>query len=238
MLGALGDAPRRATGGGVVTTTGMRRLGALVRYLLVDLVHAQRVLIPVVVYVVVAGVLLAGDHVAAPGPWPASTLALYPVAAWVALVVANGEDPAQRAVTVASAGGPGIVTAGTVLAALLIDVVLVVVAVAVPGVVSPAGFPPSQLVEGTLTHVTAALTGTAVGLALARPVVDRVGWSFTLAALVVAVTGTQPWLPPVGSAVASLGATRSAVGLPIDLLVAVVLLAAAGTLSWSTSRRQ
>jgi ABC-type Mn2+/Zn2+ transport system ATPase subunit len=42
------------------------------------------------------------------------------------------------------------------------------------------------------------------GPGAAQPVVERIGWSFCLAVVVVVVTAVQPWLPPVGTAVHAL----------------------------------
>lgn len=216
----------------------MRRLLAVARYLLVELLAAQRVLVPVVVFVLLAGVLLAGDHVAAPGPWPATTLALYAVAAWIGLVTANAEDPVARTVTVAAAGGPGPVTVATALVALAVSVVLALLVVLVPGLVSPGGFPPAALVAGLLAHLAAAVTGCGIGMITARPLISRVGWSFVLTALVVVVTAVQPWLPPVGTAVEALSTASVPSGaLVVALGVAVVVLVACGVASWAAARR-
>ncbi len=210
---------------------------AVGRYLLVDVLRAQRALIPIVLYLVVLGVLFSGDHTAAPGPWVASVLALYPAAAWVALTVANTEDPDQRAVTTAAAGGPGVVTAAVLGVALFVDVALAVVAVAVPAVTNPAGFPPAALAVGALAHLAAAATGTAVGLVCARPVIGRIGWSFALSAAIVVVTAVQPWLPPVGSAARALTAPNPGPAVVAHTLLGLALAAAAAIISWTASRR-
>lgn len=215
-----------------------RRLAALVRYLLVNLVNGQRALVPVIVFVLIAGVLLSGDHLAAPGPWPATALSLYAVAAWIGLVAANAEDPSARSVTVASVGGPAAVTAATALVALLLSSTLAVLVVTAPGVISPSGFPPSALLAGVLAHLCSAVAGTGIGLVTARPLISRVGWSFVVAALVVVMTGVQPWLPPVGAAVRALNDVPLSVSpLGIDLVVAFGFLAVAATASWAAAKR-
>lgn len=211
------------------------RVATVARYLFVDAARAQRALIPVVLYLVVLGILFAGDHTGAPGPWVASVLVLYPAAAWIALTVANNEDPAQRAVTTASAGGPGVVTGAILAVALAVDVVLALVPVAIPALISPGGFPPASLVAGGLAHVAAAVTGTAVGLVCARPVIARIGWSFTVTAAVVLITAVQPWLPPVGASARALS-DPSAPVLLFNVALALLLVAAAAVTSWAVSR--
>lgn len=215
------------------------RLAAVMSYLLAHLIRGQRVLVPMIVFVLVAGVLLAGDHSTAPGPWPATTLALYPIAAWIGLVAANAEDPVTRSVTVASAGGAGIVTVATTLIAVALSGGLALIVVLLPGLISPRGFPPSALLSGGLAHLGAAAAGCGLGLVTALPLIPRIGWSFTVAALVVVITAVQPWLPPVGAAVRALsdgpGATA---GLVVDLTIALTVLTAAAAASWNAARRE
>lgn len=215
----------------------VRRLVATAAYLLVDLVRGQRILVPVLVFVLVAGVLLGGDHLAAPGPWPATTLVLYAVSAWVGLVAANAEDPVARSVTVVAAGGAGVVAAATCAVAMLVSGVLALVVVLLPGLVSPAGFPPGALLDGGLAHFSAAAAGCAVGLLTGRPLIRRPGWSFAVAALVVVVTAAQPRLPPVGWAIESLSGAAGAGTLPVTLLVALLALGLAGVANWAVARR-
>jgi hypothetical protein len=74
----------------------IRRTLAAARYLLALLLGEQRVLLPVVAFLAVLGVLFGGDPGPPPTPWAVSALVAYPVAAWIALVVADVEDPVQR----------------------------------------------------------------------------------------------------------------------------------------------
>ncbi|MFC4945280.1 hypothetical protein [Pseudonocardia sp. GCM10023141] len=186
------------------------RTRATAGYLAADLAHSQRYLIPLALYAAVLAILSAGDPGPAPGPWPATTLALYPAAAWFALLVANTENPVQRTITTASAGGAGRVAVAPVLVALAVDVVLGALSVAVPALRSATPYPAAALLAGGLAHLAAATTGTAVGMLCARPLVMRIGWSFCIAVSVVVITAVQPWLPPVGSAVRTLTAHSGA----------------------------
>jgi hypothetical protein len=210
---------------------------AVARYLLSDAVRSQRVIIPVVLQVAVLAVLFGGDPGPLPAPWAASALALYPVATWLALTVANTEDPVQRSVTVAAAGGPGPVAIGTLLVALLGDVLLSVLSVAWPLVATPYSAPPGTVLAGVLTHLAAAITGTGVGLLCARPVIRRIGWSLLTALIVVIVTAVQPWLPPVGSAVAAITDGRGPGSLLVPVLAACAVAGAGTWVSALVSRR-
>lgn len=140
----------------------------------------------------------------------------------------------QRTITVAAAGGPGRVFAATLLTALAVDAVLVTISTAVPAL--RGSYAPAAGAAGALAHIAAATTGTAVGLLCARPVVNRVGWSFCLTVTVVVITAVQPWLPPVGSAVRAL---TTGAALPIvEAALGLTLAACAGTVAWLVDRRR
>lgn len=209
---------------------------AVARFLAADVLRSQRYLLPLLVYAAVLAVLFGGDPGPPPGPWVASALALYPTAAWLAVVVANAEDPVQRDVTVAAAGGVGPVTTARLLVALAGNVLLVVLPVGLPAVLTRYPHPPSMLLLGAVAHLAAATAGTAVGLLCARPLVLRIGWSFCLAATVVVVTAVQPWLPPVGTAVHALTTVgpppvaAAAAGLGLAVVAAVAV--------WAVDRRR
>jgi hypothetical protein len=212
------------------------RTPAVARYLAADVLRSQRILIPMLVYGIAFGILLSDRPGPPPGVWPATALALYPAAAWLALIVANTEDPGQRIVTMTAAGGPGRLAVGTLLVALAGDAVLVALSVTLPALRAADPYPADALLSGVLVHVAAATTGTAVGLLCARPLITRIGWSFCLAVTLVTVTAVQPWLPPVGSAVRTL---TSGGPPPVWQALLGVLLAAAGAaVAWAVDRRR
>lgn len=223
--------------------TGARRLVATVRFLVADLVRDQRVVIPVLLHLAVLGVVVGGDHTRAPGPWTASVLLLYPVTAWIGLTTAHLEEPDQRRVTTAAAGGPAVVTLATVVAALAVAAVPVVAGVLLPVLVNPAGFPGATLAAAALAHLAVACSGLALGTVCAPPVVARVGWSFALVTVVVLTTVGATWLPPVGvaaDAVASASpdhVTSTLPALGATAALAVLLLGVAGLVSWAVARR-
>jgi ABC-type Mn2+/Zn2+ transport system ATPase subunit len=90
-----------------------------------------------------------------------------------------------------------------------------------------------------LVGETSATTGTSVGLLCARPLVRRPGWALLAACAVTLATGTQPWLPPVGTAIRQLvGADPSPWWLARDTLVAIVLSGLAVALSTAAGPRR
>jgi hypothetical protein len=80
----------------------VRPLTGLVRYLGSDLLRSQRFLLPVLLYVLLLAPLFGGDPGPPPQLWTVTAVVLYPVSCWLAVTVANTEDPVQRQVTVAA----------------------------------------------------------------------------------------------------------------------------------------
>jgi hypothetical protein len=212
---------------------------ALVRYLGADVLRSQRFLAPIVIYIGALAIVFSGDPGAPPSPWAATVLVAYPVAAWLALTVAHAEEPAQRTVTVASAGSWRQVLGAVVVLCVLIDLGMAVLATVVP-LIGSYSYSPAMLLNGFLAHAAAALTGSAIGLVCARPVVQRVGWSLVLVLGIVLITALQPWLPPVGAVVAALGRPEATTGVLVALYAAVgaVLLAVAGMVTVLVAERR
>jgi hypothetical protein len=204
------------------------RTWAVARYLAAALALNQAFLIPIVLFGGVLAVLFGGDPGPPPAPWAASAFIAYFVAAWLAVVVANAEDPAERTATIAAAGGCGRVVAGTLLVALAGDAVLVAMAVLWPVLVTHYAYPPAVVLTGVVAHVATTTAGTAVGLLCARPVVRRTGWSFVIGAVVLVLTAVQRWLPPVGTTVRDLAEPLARAPVADAALGLVLAVAAAG----------
>lgn len=201
----------------------MSRALAVASYLAADVVRGQRYLFPLLVQLGVLAILFGGDPGPPPAPWAVSALTIYPVSAWLAMVVAHTEAPEQRLVTAASAGGYGRLAAATAGVALVGGWALGAVSVLLPVVVSAHPHPPGVILLGLVAHLACAATGTAVGLLCAHPLIRKLGWSLVAAFTIVAVTAVQPWLPPVGAAVATLtgGGRLPLVELAVGLLLVV-----------------
>ncbi|MEV1295621.1 hypothetical protein [Pseudonocardia sp. NPDC049635] len=194
-----------------------------------DLARSERFIAPAVLYVAVVAFLFAGDPAPLPEPWAASALLLYPVGAWFAHALAEAEDDVARTVTLSAAGGPLPVAAGVLLAATAGIAALGLVAV-VWGVVAAWGTATTGgLLDGMLAHLACGITGAAVGSVFARPLFRSEGVALVAALTFLVVTGTSAWLPPVGTAAASLGTGRGGLGPFGDLLLAVLVAGAALT---------
>lgn len=213
----------------------LTRTLAVTRYLMADLLRSQRFVLPLLVYVAAVAVLMGGDPGPPPQPWAASVGLLYPISAWLAITVSNAEEPVGRQVTVAASGGWPRLQAGVMITCLVGDMVLLACAVLRPLVpLGGVSYPYSSrmVLVGVLAHVAAAGTGTALGIALGRPLIGRIGWSAVLIGLTVLATITQPWLPPVGAAILTLNG--SAPSLSVLTLYAALGLLLSGMAGWLT----
>jgi hypothetical protein len=211
---------------------------ALLRYRTALLLRSFRWLPPLLLYVAVMGIGVAG------GPQPLldslgwSAAALLPAAAWLVRVCVTAEPAAARA-CVAAATGPGRAHTAGVLAALLSSVVLgaagtaVVLAVADPHTTDhlkaiPLG---PAAAAGLLATLVTALLGTAVGALTNPPVLLRPGWAVPVTAL-TAVLVLVAAGSPANAAVTGLvtGSRTGAVPFPLVPLLLAALAAAGATL--------
>ena len=209
---------------------------AVARYLLADAARSQRVILAL------RGAGRRPRRVvrrrprAVARPWGVSCLTAYPVAAWFALTVANTEDLVQRSVTVVAAGGPGPVAAGTLLAALVGDLLLTVLSVGWGAATTTA-----RRSDDHRDRRTGPSGGDGHGdrarLAVRPSARARIGWSLLLGVIVVVVTTVQPWLPPVGAAVAVLVDGRGPAALAVPVVLAFVLAIRASVASAAAARR-
>lgn len=192
-----------------------------------DVARSERFVAPAVLYLVALAVLFGSAPGPLPAPWAASALLLYPLGAWLAHALAESEEDPARAVTLSAAGGPLPVAAGVLVAATAAIAVLGLVA-AVWGVIAAWGTgTPGALLDGLLAHLACGITGAAVGSVFSRPVFRSEGPALLWGLVFLVVTGTTAWLPPVGTAAASLGTGRVGLGPFGDLLLAVLVAVAA-----------
>ncbi|MFP5022592.1 hypothetical protein [Pseudonocardia phyllosphaerae] len=208
-------------------TARARSAVAVARLLGEDVLRSERFVAPAVLFAGALAILFGGDPGPLPEPWAASALLLYPVGAWIAHALAESEDDVARTVTLSAAGGPLPVAAGVLVAATTGIAALTLLAV-VWGVLAAWGTATvGILAEGILAHLSCGITGAAVGSVFARPVFRRQGVALLCGLAFVVITGTRPWLPPVGTSAASLGSGRVGIGPVGDLLLALLVAVAA-----------
>jgi hypothetical protein len=200
----------------------------VIRYLLADLFKSQRWLPPLFVYFATIGILYGGDPGTPRPPYGVSAMVLFPLAAWLTVVLVNNEDPVQRHVTLAAVGGWGRLLGGLVTAALALNGVLVLLATLVPALIHHHPYALSDVVLGFTAHAISAVCGIGLGVLCARPIVPTTGWSLvgvTGVALLLLVVANR--LPPVGGMAHLLFADQPVSVLAVVFQAAVALVVGA-----------
>lgn len=200
---------------------------SLVRYLAADVLRGQRFLAPMLVFLGVLGMLFAYD----PGPqlsaFSGSAALIYPIGAWLAVVVATSEDVVRREITVVSAGGwPRVLTAVAV-TAVAFGLAFAVVATVWAVVASPRPYTVGQVLAGLGVHGVSVLLGIGVGLMFARPVFDAIGRTVLVVFGVVVVTYPLGRHTPLGWVLDTLGDNQVTLSTLWAGLVGAALVAGA-----------
>lgn len=178
---------------------------SLARYLAADVLRQQRVLAPVLVFLGVMGMLFSSDPGEPLAAYAGSSALLYPICAWVAVVVATSEDVARREITVVSAGGWSRVLSAVALVAVSFAVVMALIAAVWPVLANSRPYTLGEFLFGLGSHVAVALLGVGVGLLFARPVVDTVGRTVLAVFSVVVLTYPLGRATPLGWVLDALG---------------------------------
>ncbi|HEX3788015.1 MAG TPA: hypothetical protein VHW44_09145 [Pseudonocardiaceae bacterium] len=185
---------------------------ALVRYALAVMLHSQRYLAPVLLFLAVLAVFTSND----PGPvlpvYALAAAALFSCAAWLTMTLLNIEEPVQRAITAVSAGGSLRALLSWVCVAVLDCLVLSALALLFPWVDghSVSGV---ELLVGVEALVTCALSGVAIGLVCSRLVIRRPGYALLTALGLVLLLVLVRGLPPVNPMFRLLAGTGRPAGL-------------------------
>ncbi|SEQ36052.1 hypothetical protein [Lentzea albida] len=200
---------------------------SLVRYLAADVLRGQRYLAPLLVFLGVMGMLFSSDAGQPLEAYSGSSALLYPISAWVAVVVATSEDVVRREITVVSAGGWARVLTASALVAVLFSLVLAVLASVWPVVTNPHPYTAGEFFVGLAAHTGCALLGVGVGLLFARPVLDSVGRTVLAVFSVVVLTYPLGRVTPLGWVLDALGHNRVSPSLLGAVAAGAVLVAGA-----------
>ncbi|WP_306206735.1 hypothetical protein [Actinoplanes sp. RD1] len=220
----------------------MRHHVALVRSGLAAMLHGQRYLAPLLLHLSVLSIFTVNDIGPLTGSYVVAAGSLLVASCWLTITIRNQEDPARRAVSTVTAGGPGRLLAAEIVLALLTGLALLLGGTVFPIVAGDHVVTPAAVTAGVLAQATALCTGIAVGLLCARPLVPRPGWSLLTALLVIGAIPLTPGLPPINPMLKLLSSTRPpAAQLPAlvtHLTVAATLLTAAALATDRLARRR
>lgn len=203
---------------------------AVVRYQLALLGHSQRYLPPVLAFgAVLAMVYTEPDAPTAP-EIGISTAALVIVACWLTVALLDIEEPDQRLVTRAHAGGMGPVVAGVVLTVLGVCVLLTAGSLGWSAFVH-GRLGAEVLALGLLAHLAGACAGVAVGLPCSRLLVAKLGYTVAAGLAALAVVLLVEPVPLVNPMLRALGSDRgyeSATGIAAAVCALALTASACG----------
>jgi hypothetical protein len=147
---------------------------AVARFTAASCLHAQRWLAPTIAYAVaVAGMFAAGGDARA--NLSVSAAVLFPVAAWLTVVVLNDEDDDHAIVTAAIAGGMRRLRLAKLGLAAAAGIALAAGGVIIASERAATPLASFDFAAGCLAAVAAVLGGVGVGALCARPYVKRSG---------------------------------------------------------------
>jgi hypothetical protein len=210
---------------------------ALVRYMVAVMLHSQRFLPPVLLFLICLGTFAndAGVEPVLPIFAP-MTAVVFVCAAWLTAVLATAEDPVQRAITAVNAGRSWPQLVAVVLVVLATFVVLIAVLLALPVILGNRGAGGVQLLVGAVALLTGTCFGVAVGLPTSQLVIRRRGFALLATLILLIVFLLIRGLPPVNTLVVLLteeGRTAGSMLLPefayLLLTIAVLAGSVAGT---------
>lgn len=200
---------------------------SLVRYLAADVLRGQRYLAPLLVFLGVMGMLFSTDAGQPLEAYSGSSALLYPIAAWMAVVVATSEDVVRREITVATAGGWSRVLTAAALVSVLFALAMGLLAAVWPVVTNPHPYTVGEFFVGLGAHTGSALLGVGVGLMFARPVFDSIGRTVLAVFSVVVLTYPIGRATPLGWVLDALGHNRVSLSLLWAGVVGAALVSAA-----------
>lgn len=170
---------------------------ALIRYTTATMLHSQRYLAPVLLFMAAVGVSSSNDSGPLPPIYALCAGELFVCAAWFTIALISIEDPAHRAITIVSSGDSRRVLLASVSVAVISCSVLAVIGVALPVLVGAHTVGISDLVVGMEAELTCAAMGISIGLLCSRLVIRRQGYALIVAIALVMTVLLVRGLPPV-----------------------------------------
>ncbi|GAA1194248.1 hypothetical protein F4556_001604 [Kitasatospora gansuensis] len=186
---------------------------ALCRFTLARLLHSQRYLPPVLLFLALVTVLTSSDSGPLTAVYGVCAGSMFLTSCWLTVSLVNLDEPQGRAIAVVSSGSARRLFAADALVALGICLLLTLFGLAYPLVAGHHTVQGVQLLVGAAAQLTAAATGIALGLVCSRPVVGRPGYSLLAALGSALVLPLVPRLPPLNPLLTLLAGRRPAAEL-------------------------
>jgi hypothetical protein len=217
-------------------------MAGLVRYTYARCLISQHWMPPILLFALLVGFLYPSGLNTLGGSGAVGAVLLVPFAAWLAIAAINSEDGSQRGITATTARGYRRARLGTLLAATSCGALLAAFSLAIAlvrdhQVWAPAAFESGRVGEtvilSALAHLAGVIFGVALGGLVAKPVVQRAGFTWLAVAGVTVLALVVPG-SPFRSVIAVLegrpGTRDASDWLSLVMAVAVVCVLAAGIL--------
>ncbi|MZF86636.1 hypothetical protein [Streptomyces sp. SID5643] len=216
---------------------------ALIRYTFATVVHTQRYLAPLLLFMGLMGVLTVNGSGPLPPAYASSAGALFVCSTWLTVALMSLDDPTQRAIVVVSSGGRSLkVLLAAVGTALLSCLVLMVFGLLFPLWLGSYDVTVADLVLGVEAQLTCALVGIAIGVLCSRLVFRRQGYALVAALALVMGALFAKGMPPVNRLFTLMSTTPDAADLlaPTSglLLTSALLLAVFTTVTQFVAARR
>ncbi len=205
---------------------------ALIRYTFATMLHSQRYLAPVLLFMGIVGVLSSNDDGPLPPAYASCAAALFLCATWFTIALISAEDPTHRAITVVAAGRSSKVLLTSIAVAVLSCLVLAVVGLVFPLLFGNHPVTGVDLFVGIEAQLTCASVGVAIGLLCSRLVMRRQGFALIVALALVMIALFVPGMAPVNALFRLMGTVTESADLVVPvsgfLAIGVVVLIASG----------
>lgn len=199
---------------------------ALIRYNAATMLHSQRYVAPVLLFIGIVGVLSSNDSGPLAPIYAACAGAMFVCATWLTIAMISVDDPTHRAITVVSAGSSVRVLGSAVAVALLSTLVLTIFGLVLPLLIGNHTVTLLALLVGTEAQLTCAAVGIAVGLICSRLVMRRQGYAVIVALSLVMIALFVPGLVPVNALFKLMGTVTEPAELlmPVSRFLAIALM--------------
>jgi hypothetical protein len=154
---------------------------ALIRYTGATMLHSQRYLAPVLLFMATVGVSSSNDSGPLSPVYGLCAGALFICATWLTIALISVEDPVHRAITVVSARNSSRVLLASVSVAMINCLTLTVVGVVLPLLVGTHTAEAADLALGVEAELPGSCAGIAIGLLCSRLVIRRQGYALIAA---------------------------------------------------------
>ncbi|MGH3692813.1 MAG: hypothetical protein ACRDRX_02215 [Pseudonocardiaceae bacterium] len=197
----------------------------LIRYTSATMLHSQRYLPPVLLFMAVIGIASSNDSGPILPTYGLSAAALFVCATWFTVALISIDDPIHRAITIVSAKNSGKILLSSISVAVIGCLILAVFGLVLPLLVGTHTVQTVDLVVGIEAELAGAAAGIAIGLLCSRLVIRRQGYSLLVALGLVMGALFARDVSPINSLLrlTASGAESSDLMAPIGVLLAITV---------------